>query len=294
MKILNYGSLNIDLVFSVPHIVVEGETISSTALVKSAGGKGANQSAAIAKAGLEVYHAGKVGQDGIFLIDLLKSYGVHTQFIQVDDQASGQALIQVNDQGQNSIVLYAGGNHRITRAEIDSTLSHFNAGDYLVLQHEINDMAYIMAKAKAKGLRIWFNPAPFSADIFKLPLDAVEMLLVNEIEGAQLARLPLDTSFSTIVDTLVAQFPSQEIILTAGKHGAYYGFKSIREKGDIINFPVVDTTGAGDTFIGYLLASRVRGFDIKESLRLACKASSLKVSRAGAMVAMPLKEEVFG
>ncbi len=162
-----------------------------------------------------------------------------------------------------------------------------------MLQHEINDMAYIMAQAKAKGMRIWFNPAPFSTDVFKLPLDAVEMLLVNEIEGAQLARLPLDTPFPTIVDTLVAQFPAQEIILTAGKHGAYYGFKNIREKGDIINLPVVDTTGAGDTFIGYLLAARVRDLDIKESLRLACKASSLKVSRDGAMVAMPLKDEVF-
>ncbi len=293
MKILNYGSLNIDLVFSVPHIVVEGETISSTALRKSAGGKGANQSAAIAKAGVEVFHAGKVGQDGTFLIDLLKSYGVRTDFIQVDGEASGQALIQVNDQGQNSIVLYAGGNHRVTREEIDATLKHFSAGDYLVLQNEINDIAYIMQEAKKKEMFIWFNPAPFAKDVFDLPLHTLDMIMVNEIEGAQLARLPYETSFEAILDALVEQFPEKEIVLTAGKHGAFYGCASIREKGEIIDLPVVDTTGAGDTFIGYMLSARIKGYTVAQSLMLACKASSLKVSRPGAMMAMPLAQEVF-
>jgi ribokinase len=293
MKILVFGSLNIDLVFSVDHIVLPGETISSDGLEKSAGGKGANQAAALAKAGMAVYMAGKIGNDGTFLLDLLQSYGVNTDNVSVYGGATGQALIQVSKTGQNSIVLFSGGNALIDTDHINKTLEQFSAGDGMLLQNEINCTAEIMAAAKKRGMKIYLNPSPFNEKIGKLPLDLVDIFFVNEIEGTSLADLPLQTSPPDIVDNLVKQFPSAEIILTVGKEGAYYGKGRERAKGDIIDLSVVDTTGAGDTFTGYFLAARSRNMSLNESLALACKASSYAVSRKGAMEAIPLAKEIF-
>lgn len=292
MRILNYGSINMDLVFSVPHIVVPGETLSSTAMVRSAGGKGANQSVAIAKAGVPVYHAGVVGPDGLWLIELLQKYGVDTTFLQQYDGPTGQAFIQLSAEGQNCIVLFPGGNHQITKEAVDKTLEQFDKGDILLLQNEINQTPYLIQKAYEKGLQVWFNPAPFSEAVRSYPVELCSVIAVNEIEGMELAQLNTDASFKEILEALVKRFPKSEIILTIGKDGVLYGFGDIRLKADIIDVPVVDTTGAGDTFIGYFLASRIRGYSSAECLSYACKASSLKVSKHGAMDAMPVWDEV--
>ncbi len=294
MKVLNYGSLNIDFVYSVPHIVRPGETLSSTAMKRSAGGKGANQSASLAKAGMKVYHAGKIGHDGVWLTELLREYGVDISFVRLYEGVTGHAIIQLDEQKQNCIVLHAGGNGAVTLDEIDETLSHFGAGDLLVLQNEIVHVDALIRRAHEKGMKICLNPAPFDVSVLKLPLRLVDLLVVNEIEGAQLAGLPLDSPYPMILDTLVAQYPESEILLTIGKHGVLYGCGDIRERGDIVDLPVADTTAAGDTFIGYYIAARDHGFPVRESLGLACKASSIAVSRFGAMESIPLAAEVFG
>lgn len=293
MKILNYGSLNIDLVFSVPHIVLPGETIASTHFDKSAGGKGANQSAALAKAQAPIFHAGKIGADGQFLIDLLKSYGVNTSFITKYPGSTGQAVIQLDNAKQNAIILHAGGNAQITCEEIDAVLSHFSSGDMLVLQNEIVHTDYLIREAHKRNMLICLNPAPFDKSVFTLPLDLVNIIVVNEIEGAGLTHMSLNTPVDIILNALIAAYPHAEVILTAGKQGAFYGFKDERYTGSIVDVPVVDTTGAGDTFIGYFLAAKLNGFSIPHCLRLACKASSIAVSRLGAMEAIPFADEVF-
>ena len=294
MKILVFGSLNIDLIFSVDHIAAPGETIGSESLVKSAGGKGANQAAALAKAGMPVYMAGKTGADGQFLLTLLQSYGVNTERVIQYEGASGQAIIQLDRNKQNAIVLYSGGNGAITLDEIRSTIAEFSAGDLVVLQNEISHVRAIMECAKEKGMRICLNPSPCNEKIEKLPLDLADMFFVNEIEGAALAGLPPDTTPEEALDRLVRRFPRAEIILTAGKDGAYYGFGEARAKGDIIDLPVADTTGAGDTFTGYFIAAREKNIPVPQALTLACKASSIAVSRKGAMESIPLAVEVFG
>ena len=299
MKALVYGSLNIDLIFSVDHIVRPGETIASAALEKSAGGKGANQAAALAKAGMETYMAGKIGGDGRFLLELLGSYGVNTEKVIVYSGATGQALIQVEKSGQNSIILYAGGNGEIQKDEIDGVLGSFASGDAIFLQNEIPHTGTIIEKAKKKGMKIILNPSPYNERIRGLPLPLVDVFFVNEIEAAALAeeiahaRLPEGTQPPLILDRLTECFPGAEIILTAGRDGAYYGRGGIREKGDIIDFPVVDTTGAGDTFTGYYIAAREKRHTVSEALMLACKAASIAVSRKGAMQSIPFKQEVF-
>lgn len=293
MNIVVFGSLNIDLVFSVDHIVGPGETISSTGLVKSAGGKGANQAAALAKAGMRVSMAGKIGPDGGFLLDLLESYGVHTEYVAVYPGATGQAIIQLDNQRQNAIVLYPGGNGNISPDEITGTLGHFAPGDLLVLQNEIVHTKELLTEAKRRGLRVSFNPSPYDPGIEDLPLDLVDIFFVNEIEGAALVQAPPESPAPATLDKLVERFPQAEIILTAGQEGAYYGFGTIREKGEIVDLPVVDTTGAGDTFTGFFLAARVKGYAVSEALGIACKAASIAVSRKGAMEAIPLAGEVF-
>ncbi|MGB4405403.1 MAG: ribokinase [Sphaerochaeta sp.] len=294
MKFLNYGSVNIDLVFTVDHVVEPGETLSSSSFFRSAGGKGANQSAALAKAGANVTHAGKIGSDGQFLVDLLSGYGVDTSLIRLYEGATGQALIQLDKHKQNAIVLFGGGNVQIKKEEIDQSLALFSAGDMLVLQNEIVHTSYLIEEAKKRGLQVCLNTAPFDEKILGLPLDLVDILVVNEIEGAALANSAKDSSFGEVLDALVQTYPASEIVLTAGKGGAYYGFKEVRLHEPIYDLPVADTTAAGDTFIGYFLTSRSLGHDNQTALHYACKASGLAVSRLGAMGSIPLANEVFG
>ncbi len=297
IQVLNYGSLNIDLTFAVDHIVLPGETISSTSFTRGAGGKGANQSAALGKAGVNVFHAGKLGPDSTFLSDLLNRYGVDTRHILVGTEPTGQALIQLDKHSQNSIVLYPGSNMTITKEEIDSVLTHFKAGDWLVLQNEIVHVSYLMQQAHAKGMHICFNPAPFSEEVFDLPLHTLDVLVVNELEGMGLAtwdQVPTTNEmFVELLEELMKIYPETEIIITAGKLGAYYGFGEVFGKGDIVDLPVADTTGAGDTFIGYFLAGKLQGLDIDTCLQKACWASSLAVSKHGAMTSIPFAHEVF-
>jgi len=293
MKTLVYGSLNIDLVFSVDHIAAPGETISSFSISKNAGGKGANQAAALAKAGMETWISGKTGKDGVFLLELLESYGVHTEKVVQYEGPSGQAIIQVDKNGQNSIVLFAGGNGLINPDEISKCLSFFEKGDLIVLQNEISNTALIMEKAKSSGLRIVLNPSPWNEQTNKLPIELADILFLNEIEGARLADVESTFPASEILDRLCLRYQKIEIILTAGSKGAFYGCGKIRAKGEIVNVPVMDTTGAGDCFSGYFLAARERGLSIQNSLNIACKAAAITVSRKGAMESIPFKDEVF-
>jgi ribokinase len=293
MKTLVYGSLNIDLIYSVDKIAIPGETISSFSLTKSAGGKGANQAAALAKAGMETWMAGKIGPDGTFLLSLLESYGVHTEKVIQYEGPSGQAVIQVEKSGQNSIILFAGGNGLVSPDEIEQCLSMFEKGDFVVLQNEIAYTDLIMKKAKDKGMKIALNPSPWNEKAKALPFELADLLFVNEIEGSFLANMGPEVPAANILDSLCTSFPQTEVILTVGKEGVLYGCGKEQARAGIVETPVIDTTGAGDCFSGYFLASRQCGFTIQESLSLACKASSITVSRKGAMESIPFKEEVF-
>jgi ribokinase len=300
MKILVFGSINIDTTYQVDHIVAPGETIASSGCARSAGGKGANQSAALAKAGAQVYMAGKIGPEGSFLLDLLQSYGVNTDHVAVYDGPTGQAIIQLDRDKQNSILLFKGGNGEITTEEIDRALSSFEQGDLIILQNEIVHLKEIIEGAGKRGLKICLNPSPYTRDIESLPLDLVNTLFVNEIEGAAMAapgaeQAPVKAEdFPAILDKLVGRFPHAEIVLTAGKAGAFYACGTERERAAIVDVPVVDTVGAGDTFSGYFIAARYcKGYPVKQALELASKAASLAVSRSGAMESVPLAHEVF-
>jgi len=290
VKILNYGSLNIDLVFQVDHIILPGETLAGGDPESFAGGKGANQSVALSKAGAEVFHSGKIGDDGRWLLEKLTAFAVNTDFIRRYDGPTGQAIIQLTPRGENSIILSAGGNRKIESQEIDETLAHFSPGDYLVLQNEINGTEEIIRKAHNRGMKICINPAPFDSSILSWPLELVDILIVNEHEGAGLAGM--EGSFEEILDKLTSLYPGKEIVMTAGVEGAYYGCDDTRIHVPSVKVKAVDTTAAGDTFLGYYLATRIGGAEVKEAMERASQASSLTVSRPGAMDSIPFKSEL--
>ena len=290
MKILNFGSINIDHVYRVPHLVVPGETLAGKDLHHFPGGKGANQSVALAKAGLEVWHAGKIGGDGLWLKEILQGCGIKTDFIRSYDGPTGHTVIQLTPEGENGILLYGGGNRAITEDDADQTLAHFGRGDYLVVQNEISSMAYILKAARERGMEICLNPAPFEKEIFNWPLDSLGLLVVNEVEGQALAGRT--GAFKDLLDTLCRTYPETDILLTAGKAGAFFGRGAVREFVPAGNGDVIDTTAAGDTFFGYFLSSRIKGLPVSQSLERAAAAAALTISRKGAMDAIPFAYEL--
>jgi len=291
MKILNFGSLNLDYVYAVEHFVRAGETISSESLKTFCGGKGLNQSIAFAGAGAEVYHAGCIGVEGGMLTDMLRDRGVNTDFVSVKDGIScGHAIIQVNEHGENCILLFGGANHTVTNAQVDEVLSHFGVGDMLMLQNEINNMAYIISAAKACGMVIALNPSPFNSVITSLDLNLIDWIILNETEGCEITG---KTDPDDILATLHERFPAMKVVLTLGKHGAIYAYGNERASHGIFDMPVVDTTAAGDTFTGYFFAAVMSGDSPENALRIASAASAITVSRLGAGPSIPNRDEVL-
>lgn len=290
MKVLNYGSLNIDYVYKVDSFVVEGETKSSLDYNIFAGGKGLNQSVAMSKAGLDVYHAGKIGKEGMFLKDILDKAKVNTNNVVVYDKESGHAIIQVDTAGRNCILLHGGANQNIEKDEIDKMLTNFSKGDLLMLQNEVSNIGYIIDRAYEKGMVVAINPAPMNDKVLSYPLDKVSILMVNEIEGKQLTGV---INEDDALDAMIKKYPKSTILMTLGKDGSicYHNNKTYRQ--GIYKVKAIDTTSAGDTFCGYFVRELLNNQSIEKALDFASKASAICVSKAGAAVSIPTYEEVL-
>ena len=289
MKVLNFGSLNIDYVYSVDHIMREGETQACTKMERFCGGKGMNQSIALAKAGVGVFHAGMVGADGEWLLEMCQKSGVDTRYIRKTDGKSGHTIIQVDKNAQNCILLYGGANREITEEYIDEVLNEFEKGDIILLQNEVNLLDKIIEKAYEKEMIIILNPSPMDEAIKKCDLHKVTILLLNEIEGEQITGV---TEPEKILDKLNALYPDMKVVLTLGGNGSVYQEKKKRCKQEIFPVKPVDTTAAGDTFTGYFIASILEGMPVEKGMQMAAKAASIAVSRKGAAVSVPYRKEV--
>lgn len=289
MKVLNIGSMNLDLVYSVDHIVQPGETEASFALDTFLGGKGLNQSMALAKAGVEVYQGGMIGEDGQVFLDACKEYDVHADYIRQVSGKSGHAVIQRDKNAQNCILLYGGANQMLTEEYVDEVLSNFGEGDILLLQNEVNMMPYIVEKAYEKGMQIALNPSPYNEKLDAVDLGKISVFLLNEVEGNQITGL---TEPEEIIAEMLQRFPKAKIVLTLGKDGAIYADADQKYFQPIFKVQAVDTTAAGDTFTGYFLAGFLNGMPVPEILKMSAKASSIAVTRAGAVPSIPYREEV--
>lgn len=290
MKILNFGSLNIDNVYAVPHFVAPGETLGATRVSRNVGGKGLNQSVALARAGAKVYHAGCVGEDGEFLLSFLAGNGVDISFVKKIEGPSGHAIIQVDENGQNSIILYGGANQCVCEADIDRVLSDFSAGDMLLLQNEISGIPHLIRTAHEKGIAVILNPSPISPELLSAPFELVDWFILNEIEGAALAGTE---ELADIPAALTAKYPAAKFVMTLGAAGASaFGADIPYVRVPATPVKPVDTTAAGDTFTGYFFASYAEGKTVEEALTLASRAAGIAVTRPGAAASIPLKNEI--
>ena len=284
MKILNFGSINKDFFYSVNDFVRPGETISSNGYDIKIGGKGLNQSVSISKAGVKVYHAGIINKDDTFIIDKLKSWKINCDNILLSDSPTGHAIIQVNKKGENSIIIHGGANHDFNLKSIKSILSKFETGDILLLQNEINNIEEIIDRAHHKKMKIIFNPAPFKNDILEYNLNKITTLILNQSEGERLSNEKIPDK---ILKVLNNNFKNTEIILTLGEKGSLYSYKDELIKIRAHDVKTVDTTGAGDTFIGYYVAGFASKMNKKDNLNRASEAAALTTLKLGGAESIP-------
>jgi len=280
----NLGSINIDHVYRVDHLVQPGETLASSGLQTVLGGKGANQSLALARAGASVRHIGSISRADNWAANVLAESGVDTSCIAQIDQASGHAIIQVDEDGENAILLHGGANQSLTDGHIQQSLASAQPGDWLLMQNECNGLALAMEIAVQKNMRIAFNPAPMSEQVLDLALRQCSVLILNEIEAIQLSGQPNKDDATA---TLLEQFPNVQLVLTEGSAGASWYFQGEREFVAAHRVTVADTTAAGDTFVGYFLNALTEDDNAAKALQLACAASAIAVTEPGASSSIP-------
>lgn len=290
MKIVNFGSCNIDYVYRLFRVVRAGETAQTGGMSVFAGGKGLNQSVAASRAGASVYHAGCLGTDGEMLKNVLVESGADVSMLSFVNEKNGHAIIQVEDSGENAIFIHKGSNGALTEAYVDEVLCHFSENDMVMLQNEMNLTSYIIEKAFERGMAVIFNPSPVSEALDCVDIDKIRYLVLNEHEAKALCHKESAESF---LDYMQTYHKNTETVLTLGKRGCIYQSKETRIAQAAFSVKAVDTTAAGDTFMGYFAAGMASGDSVCETLRLACAASALAVSKEGASPSIPKKEAVL-
>jgi ribokinase len=292
--ILVIGSLNADLVVRAPRFPAPGETISGDDLAIIPGGKGANQAVAAARQGASVSMLGRVGKDGFgdFLLDNLKNNHVDTSLVQRDDAATGTAIIVVDANGQNSIVLSPGANGKVTPADI--TPASFLDPKLVLLQLEIpiESVIHTTASAKARGMRVLLNPAPARPLPDEL-IAQVDFLVPNETELSLLTGMPVTDIISaeSAARMLLAK-GARTVIVTLGASGALIVTARMATHIPAFQVNVVDTTAAGDAFIGGFASGLLRGFALEDAVLYGNACGALATTKFGAQPSLPTAEEV--
>lgn len=282
--IWNLGSINIDNFYQLPHLPATGETLAAHKFSQGLGGKGANMSVAAARAGAHVAQIASVGPEGAWTVTRLLEYGVDTRWIREIDAPTGHANIYVDAAGENSIVIFPGANDEVGEDQIGQALSIGSTGDIFLMQNETGGQRYGAKMAKDLGMRIVYAAAPFEADAVKDILEFVDLLVLNEIEAQQ-----LEDAMGTPLDALGVE----DIVVTLGANGCnWLSAKHGVQHFDAIKTEAVDTTGAGDTFTGYLVAGTAQGMAMPQAINLATKAGALMVARQGTADVIPDLKEI--
>ncbi|MFN3662620.1 ribokinase [Yoonia sp.] len=283
MAIWNLGSINADIVYAVPHIPAPGETLGTTGREMFLGGKGANMSVAAARAAARVNHIGAVGKDGLWTAQRLLEYGVDTRNIAVLDTETAQAIIMVDPAGENVILLHPGANVEIPQTVLQTAMAEAQTGDWLVIQNETNLQRTAAAMGRKMGLRVAYAAAPFDADRVMAVLPHLDFLILNAVEAEQLHA----ATGKTPADLDIA-----DVIVTLGADGAEWYGPEGKQHFAAIKVDPVDTTGAGDTFTGYVLAGLDRGMPMAQAIAQAMRAGALMVTRHGTADVIPDLSEV--
>lgn len=283
MTIYNLGSINIDLVYRVPHLPAPGETLASTEFSKGLGGKGANMSVAATRAGARCVHIGAVGEDGRWALDRLKAYGVEADHITLSSEATGHAIIAVDEAGENTIILHPGANHAILETDVAAAMTGATQSDTFLFQNETNALQASTKAAREHGMRIAHAAAPFEVASVIPVLPLIDLLVLNEVEAQQL---------ESATGKSLADMQVPDLVVTLGAKGCrWHSLGKVRK---FAAHPVtpLDTTGAGDTFTGYLIAALDQGQSMEDAIDLAGKAGAFMVTRMGTADVIPTLAEV--
>ncbi|MBM4761241.1 ribokinase [Bacillus sp. B15-48] len=294
-KLLVVGSLNIDLVSQVEQLPLPGQTITSEKFYVNPGGKGANQAVAAAKLGAEVSMIGRVGSDnyGTVLLNNLQQSGVHTENIQLSE-TTGMAFIAVDGQGENHIVLVPGANNEMSIEDIDKYENVIKSSDIIILQLEIplNVVEYVIELAGKLGKKVILNPAP-AQKLSPNLLKGVHTLIPNETELAILTDMPTSTQEEIVAAAkYLKSIGIEEVVVTMGGQGSYLINNDCEVHIPAEKVEVVDTTAAGDSYIGAFAVGQTNGMSSVEAAQFASKVAAITVTREGAQSSLPSLEEV--
>ena len=292
--IFNLGSINIDYTYLVPYFVRPGETLESDDYNIGLGGKGVNQSLAIARAKGMVSHWGRVSSIDAWVTSELESAGVDVKDIELTPEPSGHAIIQIDALGENAILLFSGANHGFTREKMTALVAQTAPGDTILIQNECNGLDQLILLAVSHGCKVIFNPAPMTSKVSSLPLDQCELLFFNRTEAAALLEMPVDSSAADLLMRCKESLGDVEGVLTLGSEGAWYQRSNETLFQPALKVKAVDTTAAGDTFVGYFLAARQAGLTPSQCLQRAATAAALAVQKFGAASSIPMASEVDG
>jgi ribokinase len=285
VAVYNLGSINADLFYRVPHLLAPGETLAATWHSRGLGGKGANMSVACARAAARVMHVGAVGSDGRWAVERLLEYGVDTRSIIEVAAPTGHAVIMIDDQGENAILIHPGANHALSERDIQRALTGATEADTFLFQNETTCQVIGATQASARGMRVIYAAAPFDAEAVKAVMPLLDILVMNAVEARQLAE-------ATGND--LADLPVRDIVVTLGGEGCRW---LNTDDGSDQSFPAipvdpVDTTGAGDTFTGFLVAGLDRGLPMAQAISLGQQAAAIMVTRQGTADVIPDLKDV--
>jgi len=284
MAIYNLGSINVDYFYTLPHLVRPSETIAAIGFNQGLGGKGANQSVAIAKAGGAVKHIGAMNPADKHYYDQLVALNVDVSYLSMTDTATGHGIVMVDEQSaENQIVVYPGANFVITEEMVDAGLGDATSSDWALCQNETSQTDYFMKRAKDRGMNLCYSAAPFNAEKTLVMLPLINMLVVNEIEANDLERE---------LNRPIKECGIDHVLVTLGSRGVRY----IGLEGEFTlpspSVDAIDTTGAGDTFLGLFLARYDVTGDLKASLHFAVTGAAIQVTRQGTADAIPSLDEI--
>ena len=284
MAIYNLGSINIDYFYKAPHLLQAGETLAASDFSQGLGGKGANQSVACARSGAQIFHIGHLHEKDNNWLSFLQGSGVDISHIKLGDVPTGHAIIIIDEtNGENQILLLAGANGAIDKSALENSLAQATSSDWALCQNETNLGVEFLQMAHAKGLSICYSAAPFVKEVVLSVLEIVDLLVVNEIEAAEIEKA---------LAAPPAQWGVAHLIITKGGAGAEYYGKDGQFHQPAHKVKAVDTTGAGDTYLGFLLGRLSMGDGMRQAMAIASKAAAIQVTRYGTAEAIPLMSEL--